>query len=583
MKFLLNYFKKYKLYTFIVILLYIIRAGLEIFIPFLLGNFINLLISQLGNNKLNQDLYLTFFYIVLISIITLLTVIVSSYFESRLNTNILYDMRKDLYKKVSSLSKNNIDKLTVSSLISRQTQDLEKIYNFISFNMKMIILQPLFLIGYLIMSFFLSVPLTLHLFVIVVFLISISIFNILVRRKYTPKLRKIEDDINLKTREHVSGVRVIKAFNKEKIQEDRQETNLNLYNKYNLILNKLDSFYNQVFVFFQGFVILFLTFIAVNYNYLKPDGFNPGNLFTLTQYSGRTLFSFIFFIMTAYQIPDLKVRIKRIKEVYSEENLVKYKEYPNDLISDKYEIRFENVEYFVKDAEKAIINNINFTLKEGETLAIIGLIGSGKSTILNLLKRYFDPTSGNIYINNIDLKHIKKEELSNLISISPQTSNLFKGSIRENLSFSNPNLTEEEMINSLKMAQAYDFVFEKDNNLDYLINQGGMNLSGGQRQRLSIARVLSSKAKIYLFDDSFSALDMITDKKIRNNLKNNKASKIIVAQRINTIIDADKILVLNSGEQVGYGTHEELIKNCQLYKEIAISQNFIKKEEAYEK
>lgn len=583
MKFLLNYFKKYKLYTFIVILLYIIRAGLEIFIPFLLGNFINLLISQLGNNKLNQDLYLTFFYIVLISIITLLTVIVSSYFESRLNTNILYDMRKDLYKKVSSLSKNNIDKLTVSSLISRQTQDLEKIYNFISFNMKMIILQPLFLIGYLIMSFFLSVPLTLHLFVIVVFLISISIFNILVRRKYTPKLRKIEDDINLKTREHVSGVRVIKAFNKEKIQEDRQETNLNLYNKYNLILNKLDSFYNQVFVFFQGFVILFLTFIAVNYNYLKPDGFNPGNLFTLTQYSGRTLFSFIFFIMTAYQIPDLKVRIKRIKEVYSEENLVKYKEYPNDLISDKYEIRFENVEYFVKDAEKAIINNINFTLKEGETLAIIGLIGSGKSTILNLLKRYFDPTSGNIYINNINLKDIKKEELSNLISISPQTSNLFKGSIRENLSFSNPNLTEEEMINSLKMAQAYDFVFEKDNNLDYLINQGGMNLSGGQRQRLSIARVLSSKAKIYLFDDSFSALDMITDKKIRNNLKNNKASKIIVAQRINTIIDADKILVLNSGEQVGYGTHEELIKNCQLYKEIAISQNFIKKEEAYEK
>lgn len=583
MKFLLKYFKKFKLYTSIVIFLYILRAALEIFIPFLLGNFINLLIDQLGHRSLNKDLYITFSYIVLISLATLITVFISSIFESKLYTNILYEMRKELYEKVNSLSKNNIKKITVASLISRQTQDLDRIYNFISFNMKMIILQPLFLIGYLIMSFSLSVPLTLNIFILVVFLITISIFNILMQRKYNPKLRKIEDDINLKTREHISGIRVIKAFNKEKIQEDKQEANLDLYNKYNLKLSKLNSFYGQVFVFFQGFAILFLTFIAVQYNYLEKDGFNPGNLFSLTQYAGRTLFSFIFFIMTSYQIPDIKNRINRILEVFNEKNLVEYNSYQNNKISNKYSIKFENISYMVEDAEKPILEDINFEIKEGQTLAIIGLIGSGKSTILNLLKRYFDPTNGKITINNIDIKELKKEELSNLIAISPQTSNLFKGTIRENLSFSNPNLKEEDMIKALKDAQAYNFVFEKENNLDYLINQGGVNLSGGQRQRLSIARVFTSNAKIYLFDDSFSALDMITDKKIRENLKTLPQTKIIIAQRINTIIDADKILVLDSGKQVGYGTHNELIKNCLLYQEIAISQNFITKEEVYEK
>ena len=512
-----------------------------------------------------------FQYIINTGMIMLLMVAISafatigvSYFSSRVSSGYAKDLRKIVYKKVLKFSNHELNNISRSSLITRTTNDVNQLQNILGMIFTTLLFAPILGVGSIIKAFELGTDLSwiiLVTFIAVVILLIIVVVRVLPYFKIT---QEIIDRINKISREILQGIPVIKAFVRQdyeekkfqKVNEEFLDVNLYVYRNMLIMIPLMNLILNLMIVL----ILYFGAYDALSGSLLT------GEIIAFIQYSTQIVSSFLMIGGFMIMLPRILVSGRRISEVLNTEltivdgNIVEIEDSPT--------IEFKNVCYKYPGSEKETIKNINFTLKTGKTTAIIGGTGSGKSTILNLIPRLQDPTSGEILINGLNMKRFNLKILREKISFTPQKAILFQGTVKSNLQIGKSNATANEMENALKLAQA-DFV----NNLDDEVAQGGSNFSGGQKQRLSIARALIGRHDFYLFDDCFSALDMNTEDKIKENLKNLKESSIlIVSQRISTIMDADEIIVLDNGEIIDKGTHEKLIKTCEIYKEIVKTQ-----------
>ena len=483
-----------------------------------------------------------------------------SYFSSRVSSSYAKDLRKIIYKKVLRFSNHELNNISRSSLITRTTNDVNQIQGVLGFIFTTLIFAPFLGIGSIIKVFELQTNLSWIIivnFIAIIILLAIVIVKVLPYFKIT---QEIIDRINKTAREILIGIPVIKAFVRQDFEENKfrkvnkefYDVNIHVFKTILLMLPLMTLIMNLMVVL----ILYFGAYDAIN------SGILTGDIIAFIQYATMIVTSFLmiggFFIM----LPRILVSGRRINEVLTTEITIKDGELTE--ISKNPTIEFKNVSYKYPGSEKETLKNINFSLKPGRTTAIIGGTGSGKSTILNLIPRLQDPSSGEILIDGKNIKNFKLKSLRDKISFTPQKAILFQGDVKSNMKIGKSNASDEEINNALNLAQV-DFV----ENLSEEIAQGGSNFSGGQKQRLSIARAIIDHHEFYLFDDCFSALDMNTERKIKNNLKDLKDSSVlIVSQRISTIMDADEILVIDNGEIVDRGTHEKLVKNCEIYKEI---------------
>jgi len=497
--------------------------------------------------------------------------------SSNIGTKVSRDMRSDIYRKVNSLSIAETSKFGTSTLITRATNDVTQVQNFIMMLLRMVLRIPIIMIGGVIFALRKSVQLTsplgigvpiLAVMIVIVFIFVTPLFK---------KLQKKIDKLTMVTRESINGVRVIRAFGqgeREVERFDKANTDLNdLQLKAGRIMAILNPSVNLVF----NFVMIGILFTAYNMLFASDivDYSGIANISAVFQYSMQIMFSILMLTMTFIMYPRAQVTANRIKEVLETETSIKDKRNPKyDDFDFKGKVVFDDVSFKFPEADSYILNNINIQASPGEVVAIIGSTGSGKSTIVNLLPRLIDVTKGSLTIDGVPIKDIGIKKLRSLIGFVPQKALLFSGTIRENIAFGKENATDEEIKEAAYIAQASDFIESMENKYDSIIEQGGVNLSGGQKQRISIARSIVRKPKIYIFDDSFSALDFKTDFNLRKALKEHveDVTVFIVAQRIGTIMNADKIVVLQEGRIVGYGKHKELLKTCDVYREIALSQ-----------
>ena len=479
-------------------------------------------------------------------------------------------LRADVFRTVNGFSQEEINKFSTASLITRSTNDVTQIQTTMQMVLRAGIMAPTMTIFSIINMVNSSAQLswTTGISVIVMFVLFGLLFFLVVPA--FNKIQKQTDRLNSVTRENLTGVRVVRAYNTEKLQEEKFDgvnkelTKLNLYT--GRVMSMMNPFMNLIF---NG---LTLAIYWLGAYLINTTSLVYSDLVAFTQYGMHILMGFMFLSMIIVMLPRAIVSGKRIGEVLG----TKTKIVPGTFDGEtevKGKVEFRNVSFRYPDAEMNVLENINFVANQGETVAFIGSTGSGKSTLVNLIPRFFDVSYGQILIDDIDVKEYTHDALNKKLGFVPQKGVLFSGTVEENVKYGAEDISEEEVQRALKISQS-DFVKKLDGGLQYEVAQGGTNVSGGQRQRLCIARAIAKSPEIYVFDDSFSALDYKTDKKLRKALaKNTKdATKIIVAQRVGTIMDADKIIVLDNGRMVGMGTHKELLENCDVYKEIALSQ-----------
>ena len=505
--------------------------------------------------------------------ISIVATIITSLLSARVSTGFSHDLRIQLYNKIQSLSLEEIDNFSTSSLITRTTNDIFQVLMVVVMSLRIAVSAPLMAIKGIISAQEQASTSNLNL-IVILSVISLVILVTIIFLIVLPKFKRVQsltDKLNLVTRENLTGIRVVRANNAQDYEENKfNDVNIDL-SKTQIFVNRVMSMLNPGMIIIMNFTSLAILWIgayAINNNVLPI-----GSVFAFQQYTMMICMAFMQLIMIFIMLPRGQVSANRINEVLNSNNLIL------DPSESKYSletgtIEFKNVSFSYQQGEEPVINNISFKVNNGETLAIIGSTGSGKTTILNLINRFYEASTGEVLVNGINVKEFKQHDLHNLISFVPQKSILFRGTIETNLKFGNEIATDEDMIHALKISQAYDFISKLEDGLHSLVAQGGSNFSGGQKQRLCIARAIIKKANIIMFDDSFSALDLKTDKALREALKNEaeKTTKIIVAQRIGTILDADKILVLDDGKIAGLDKHENLMKNCSVYQEIAYSQ-----------
>ncbi|XMB72708.1 ABC transporter ATP-binding protein [Mycoplasmatota bacterium WC30] len=499
------------------------------------------------------------------------------YVSSKMGSSISRDMRSDLYKKVNSLSVSETSKFGTSTLITRATNDITQIQNFIMMGSRMILRIPVLFIGSMIFAISKSAKLTGVLgYSVPILAIVIGIVFVIAMPLFKQQQKKI-DRLTLVTRESINGVRVIRAFGQGQREVERfDEANQDLAGlQYSI--GKLMAILNPMInlVFNLAMVgILFTGYLMIKGETIT-DYQGIANISAVFQYAMQIMFSLLMLTMTFIMYPRAHVSANRIKEILETETTIK------DDATDEFDdydfkglVKFDDVCFKFNEADSNILEDISFDAKPGETVAIIGSTGSGKSTIVNLIPRLFDISCGSLTIDGVPIKDIKLSKLRSLIGFITQNAQLFSGTIKENIAFGKEDATMEEIEAAAKIAQANDFIETLDDKYESIVDQGGVNFSGGQKQRLSIARSLVRKPKIYIFDDSFSALDFKTDANLRKAMQEQvkDSTVFIVAQRIGTIMDADKILVLQEGKIVGLGKHKELLKDCEVYREIALSQ-----------
>lgn len=512
-----------------------------------------------------------------VTLISSLATVGISYFSSTVSTALGRDLRKDIFERVSHFSLKEADQFGTSTLITRSTNDVIQVQMFTMMAFRMFAVIPIIFIGGIIMSLQKSVRLT----AILLFGIpALVLFIAFVFWKVIPLFKAMQkkiDQLTLVTREGINGVRVIRAFGQgEKEVKRFGDANLDLTNnslKAGTIMSSLNPFVNLLF----SFVVMGIIYLAYRgVTDIIPNSYQElANTSAVIQYVNQIMFALIMLTFAFIGYPRAEVSIKRIVEVLDTKTTIQ------DATTDEYDsrefqgnIRFEDVCFRYQDAEKNVLDHISFEANVGETVAIIGSTGSGKSTIINLIPRFFDVNCGRITMDGIDIREIKFHKLRSLLGFVPQTATLFTGTIRENITYGKQDVTEEEMKHAAKIAQATEFIESLDQKYDSFVDQGGVNFSGGQKQRMSIARAIVRKPKVYIFDDTFSALDFKTDAMLRKALKDETkhATVIIVAQRIGTIMDADRIIVLQDGQIVASGKHRELLKTSTVYQEIALSQ-----------
>lgn len=527
-----------------------------------------------------HDIILNGSYMLLCAFGSLASAVVTGYIISKLSSNFSLNIREKLFDKVQNLSMNEIKKFQTSSLITRTTNDVTQVEMIIAMGLHMLIKSPITAIWAITKILNKSWQWsTITASAVLILLIMITILVTIVMPKFK-KVQKLTDQINNKTRENIKGIRVIRAFNAEKYQENKfEETNNELTNN-QLFTQKAMSFMSPIMYLIMYGLTLSIYFVGA---YIIKDAqiIDKLPLFTdmvvFSSYAMQIVMSFLMLSMIFMIYPRASVSIKRINEVLETENTVKEGTKNVKETQIKGEVEFKNVSFKYPGADEYVLENISFVAKNGETVAFIGSTGSGKSTLINLVPRFYDATEGEILIDGINVKEYTEESLYNKLGYIPQKAVMFSGTVSENIAYGknkHGKISKEQVQEAIKIAQAEEFVLKMDKQYESDIAQGGTNISGGQKQRLAIARAIARKPEIYIFDDSFSALDYNTEKTLRHELKKytKNATNLIVAQRIGTIMNADKILVLDQGKCVGIGTHKQLLKTCKVYKEIALSQ-----------
>ena len=547
-------------------------------IPFQISNIINL-----GIMKKDIDMvYSTSIKMVVILIVGTATGIIANHFVALFATNFTKKNRKLLIRNLESLTVDQVNDFGVASLVTRMGNDNNNAQRLIVAFFQMILPSPIMAVISIFMTIKLSPTLALiPLFTILVFALAI-VLTLFKSLPYILKVQKKLDRMTLVLRERFIGAKIIRAFDNSKKERDKFNDVAQEYTDNYIIINKKFALLSPMAFALMSIVITLIIFFGAMK--VLNNTLEIGSITAIVEYSLTTIAALIMSSMVLVQMPKAVVSIERIEEVLNVTSEIKDKEelkdnsyYEDILKQNPTSLTFDNVCFRYKGAEKQILKNISFSVKAGERFAIVGATGSGKSTIAKVLLRLNDIESGRILINGVDALDLPLNCLRNQISYTPQKAYIFSGKIKDNFRFTNKNMTDEEMIKIAKIAQSYDFIDSLPDKFDSFVAQGGINFSGGQKQRLSIARALSKDANIYLFDDSFSALDYATDAKLRKELKTFLKDKItiIIAQRLNTIADADKIIVLKDSEITGMGTHQELLESNQEYIELAKSQGIL--------
>ena len=500
--------------------------------------------------------------------------VISNFIASRISSKIAYNLREKLYNKVLSFSKQDIDKFSTASLITRSTNDIQQIQNALNMMLFIAIYAPMMAVYgvYKVTQTDTGMTWIIALGVGILGL-TLGIISFLVMPKFKI-MQKLIDRVNLVTREALTGISVIRVFGREKYEEER-------FDKENTVLKNEQLFINRTLSALMPMIMLIMNGIAlliiwVGGKNIDAGSIQVGNMMAFITYTMQIVMSFLFFTFLMMQLPRAEVAAGRINEVLETDVTVVDSENIDDskLQNVVGKLKFDNVSFTFDGADSPVLSNISFEAEAGKTTAIIGSTGSGKSTLLHLIPRYFDASEGEISIDGVNIRDISLSKLRDILGFVPQKGVLFSGNIESNIKFSDENITDEQMKRAAEIAQAIEFINEKEDKFNSEISQGGSNVSGGQKQRLSIARALAKSPKILLFDDSFSALDYKTDVKLRKTLREEMlgVTTIIVAQRIATILNADKIIVMNEGKIVGVGKHQELLETCPTYLEIAESQ-----------
>ncbi len=509
-----------------------------------------------------------------VALISMFAAIIITFLSAKIAATVGRELREKVYNKVLSFSSSEYSKFGSSSLITRNTNDVQQIQNLIPMLFRVIVYAPLMGVGAFIklltnsqnsMAWIIGVGIFAIITIIgTLFIIAMPKFK---------KLQDLIDKINSVSREILSGIPVIRAFNKEKYEENK-------FDIANTDLTKTNIFVNRVMSFMMPILMLIMNLINIMIIWEGSKGVDAGimqvgNVMTFMQYAMHVVISFLFISMLSIILPRAAVSAKRINDVLETEVSIKDNKNLKKFDSNKKGlVEFRNVSFKYPDADSELLTDIDFIAKPGEVTAIIGSTGSGKSTVVNLLPRFYDVTGGEILIDGVNIKEVSQKDLRDVIGFVPQKGVLFSGTIESNIKYSDENMSDEQMVQAAEIAQAAEFINSKTDKYQSEISQGGTNVSGGQKQRLSIARAIAKNPEIFVFDDSFSALDFKTDLKLRTELEKVTKDKtvIIVAQRINTIMNAEQIIVLDEGKIVGKGTHEQLLKNNEVYKQIALSQ-----------
>ena len=582
LKLLKNLNKRDYIYVFISAGLIVFQVWLELKMPDYMSNITQLV--QTRGASIN-DILREGSYMLLCAFGSLVSAFIVGYFTSTIAASFSYRTRGKLFRKVEDISTFEVKKFSPSSLITRTTNDITQIEFLIAMGLTLMIKAPITSVWAVTKILNKNIEWSILTGVaVLVLLITIGIIMMIVMPKFKI-VQELMDKINMVMRENLSGIRVVRAFNAEKYQEDKFENVNNTLTNQQVFNQKAFNFLSPVMYLVMYFLTLGIYFIGamlINEANMGDKIVFFGNMIVFSSYAMQVIMSFLMLAMIFMMLPRASVSAKRINEVLDTPISVKEGNVTMNNSDIKGCVEFKNVSFKYPDADEYVLEDISFKVNKGETIAFIGSTGSGKSTLINLIPRFYDATSGEILINGIDVRDYSFEYLNNIIGYVPQKATLFSGDILSNVSFGkniDGKPSNKKIADALRVSQASEFVSKLEDGEKSHIAQGGTNISGGQKQRLSIARTIARNPEIYIFDDSFSALDYKTDSTLRRELREytKDATVMIVAQRIGTILNADKIVVLDNGKCVGVGTHNELMKKCKVYKEIALSQ--VSKEE----
>lgn len=566
---LLKYLKPYTLALIVIFGLVYVQVWTDLQLPDYMAKIIN-------QGIVGEDsgiIWSTGGLMLLVSMLGAACTVAYGYLAVKVATGFSKNLREAVFTKVESFSLREFDKFSTASLITRSTNDIQQIQMVLIMLMRMVLSAPILGVGAIIkaynkapnMSWIIGLAVAvLFAMVIVVFKVAVPKFKI---------LQKLVDKLNLVTRENLTGLRVIRAFNAEPYEETKFE-------KANKDLTDINLFVNRVMVVMQPAMMLIFNVVSISIvwvgaHFIGSGDLQVGDMIAFMQYAMQVILAFLMMTIIFILVPRGSVSAIRVAEVIGTDPIIKDPEHPKKYSPDvKGLVEFKNVTFSYPGADSPVLKDISFTAKSGQTTAFIGSTGSGKSTLINLIPRFYDVTEGSVLIDGLDVREVSKVDLCDKIGYVPQKGILFSGSVNSNIKFGVDDASEDLITAAAKTSQAYDFVMELEDGFETTIAQGGLNVSGGQKQRLAIARAIIKKPEIYIFDDSFSALDMATDAALREALgaETKNAAVLIVAQRIGTIMNADQIIVLDEGRIVGAGRHAELLKTNPVYQEIASSQ-----------